>query len=51
MKRPVKETMVEERRNTAKGETHKLKELSRRIKKMHQGKKKNETTREDTTDS
>ena len=44
-------SLVEERRNTAKGEKHKLKELSNKIRKMLQGKKKNETTRKDTTDS
>ena len=43
--------LVEERRNTAKGDEHKLKELSKRIKKMHQGKKKNKTSRKDKTDS
>ena len=41
----------EERRNTAKGEKHQLRELSKRIKKMHQGKKKNKSTRKDTADS
>ena len=33
-------SLVEERRNTAKGEKHKVKELSKRIKKMHQRKEK-----------
>ena len=32
--------LVEERRNTAKGEKHKVKELGKRVKKKHQGKKK-----------
>ena len=43
--------LVEERRNTAKGEKHKLKDFEQEDQKMYQGKKKNKTTRNDTTDS
>ena len=36
-------SLVDERRNIAKGEKHKLRELNKRIKKMHQRKEKSET--------
>ena len=42
--------LVEERRNTVKGDKHHLKELSKKIKKCIRDKK-NKTTRKDTADS
>ena len=43
--------LVEEMRNTAKGDKHQLKELSKRIKKCIKDRKKSKTTRKDAADS
>ena len=43
--------LIEERRNIVKGDKHQLKDLSKKIKTVHQRQKKNKTTRKDTADS
>ena len=43
--------LVEERRNTAKDETHRTEGIEQKDQKMHQRKKRRETSRQDTTDS